>query len=58
MVLNLNPRAPQQNVRVTTDLDRVTADRLHGVVGEMGCTRAEFMRSLVHAYLKERDSEG
>ena len=57
MALNLNPRAPQQNVRVTTDLDRATADRLHGVVGEMRCTRAEFMRALVHAYLNDRERQ-
>ena len=52
MPLTLNTRPPQQNVRVTTDLDRATADR---VIARMQCTRAEFIRALVHAYLQEQE---
>ena len=53
MPLTLNTRPPQQNVRVTTDLDRATADRVGTVIARMQCTRAEFIRALVHAYLQE-----
>ena len=55
MPLTLNTRPPQQNVRVTTDLDRATADRVGTVVARMQCTRAEFIRALVHAYLQEAE---
>ena len=55
MSLTLNTRPPQQNVRVTTDLDRGTADRLHNEIQRMQCTRAEFIRALVHAYLQEQE---
>ena len=54
MPLTLNTRPPQQNVRVTTDLDRATADRVGSVIARMQCTRAEFIRALVHAYLQEQ----
>ena len=57
MSLTLNTRPPQQNVRVTTDLDRGTADRLHNEIQRMQCTRAEFMRALVHAYLNDRERQ-
>ena len=55
MPLTLNTRPPQQNVRVTTDLDRATADRVGTVIARMQCTRAEFIRALVHAYLQEQE---
>ena len=55
MPLTLNTRPPQQNVRVTTDLDRATADRIGTVIARMQCTRAEFIRALVHAYLQEHE---
>ena len=57
MSLTLNTRPPQQNVRVTTDLDRGTADRLHNEIQRMQFTRAEFMRALVHAYLNDRERQ-
>ena len=55
MPLTLNTRPPQQNVRVTTDLDRATADRVGTVIARMQCTRAEFIRALVHASLQEQE---
>ena len=55
MPLALNTKPPQQNVRVTTDLDRATADRVGTVIARMQCTRAEFIRALVHAYLQEQE---
>ena len=51
----MNTRPPKQNVRVTTDLDRATADRVGTVITQMQCTRAEFIRALVHAYLQEQE---
>ena len=53
MPLTLNTRPPQQNVRVMTDLDRATADRVGTVIACIHCHRAEFIRALVHAYLQE-----
>jgi len=55
MPLTLNTRPPKQNVRVTTDLDRATADRVGTVIAQMKCTRAEFIRALVRAYLQEQE---
>ena len=55
MPLTLNTRPPKQNVRVTTDLDRATADRVGSVIARLKCTRAEFIRALVHAYLQEEE---
>ena len=55
MPLILNTRPPKQNVRVTTDLDQVTADHVGTVIARMQCTRAEFIRALVHAYLQEQE---
>ena len=55
MPLTLNTKPPKQNVRVTTDLDRATADRVGTVIAQMKCTRAEFIRALVHAYLQEQE---
>ena len=55
MPLTLNTRRLEQNVRVTTDLDRATADRVGTVIARMQCTRAEFIRTLVHAYLQEQE---
>ena len=60
MPLTLNTRPPKQNVRVTTDLDRATADHVESVITRMQCTRAEFIRAefiraLVHAYLQEQE---
>ncbi len=55
MPLTLNTRPPQQNVRVTTDLDRATADRVGTVIARMQCTRAEFICALVLAYLQEQE---
>ena len=55
MPLTLNTKPPQQNVRVTTDLDRATADRVGTVISRMQCTLAEFIRALVHAYLQEQE---
>ena len=55
MPLTLNTRPPKQNVRVTTDLDRSTADHVETVIARMQCTRAEFIRALVHAYLQEQE---
>ena len=55
MPLTLNTRRLEQNVRVTTDLDRATADRVGTVIARMQCTRAEFIRALVHAYLQEQE---
>ena len=55
MPLTLNTRPPQQNGRVTTDLDRATADRVGTVSARMQCTHAEFIRVLVHAYLQEQE---
>ena len=55
MPLTLNTRPPQQKVRVTTDLDRATADHVETVIAQMQCTRAEFIRALVHAYLQEQE---
>ena len=55
MPLTLNTRRLEQNVRVTTDLDRATADRVGSVIARMQCTRAEFIRALVHAYLQEQE---
>ena len=55
MPLTLNTRRLEQNVRVTTDLDRATADRVGNVIARMQCTRAEFIRALVHAYLQEQE---
>ena len=57
MPLTLNTRPPQQNVRVTTDLDRPTADHVGSVIARLQYTRAEFIRALVHAYLQE-DEQG
>ena len=57
MPLTLNTRRLEQNVRVTTDLDRATADRLRNEIQRMQCTRAEFMRALVHAYLNDRERQ-
>ena len=55
MPLTLNTRRLEQNVRVTTDLDRATADRVGTVIARMQCTRAELIRALVHAYLQEQE---
>ena len=55
MPLTLNTRPPKQNVRVTTDIDRATADHVETVIARMQCTRAEFIRALVHAYLQEQE---
>ncbi len=55
MHLTLKPRPPKQNVRFTTDLDQATADHIGTVIARMQCTRAEFMRALVRAYLKDRE---
>ena len=55
MPLTLNTRRLEQNVRVTTDFDRATADRVGTVIAQMKCTRAEFIRALVHAYLQEQE---
>ena len=55
MSLTLNTRPPKQNVRVTTDLDQATADHVGTVIARMQCTRAEFIRALVHAYLQEQE---
>ena len=55
MPLTLNPRPPKQNVRFTTDLDQATADHVGNVIARMQCTRAEFIRALVHAYLQEQE---
>ncbi len=55
MSLTLNTRPPKPNVRVTTDIDRATADRVGTVIARMQCTRAEFIRALVHAYLQEQE---
>ena len=55
MPLTLNTRPPKQNVRVTTDLDQATADHVGTVIARMKCTRAEFIRALVHAYLQEQE---
>ena len=55
MPLTLNTRPPQQNVRVTTDLDRATADHVETVIARMQCIRTEFIRALVHAYLQEQE---
>ena len=57
MPLTLNPRPPKQNVRFTTDLDQATADHIGTVIARMQCTRAEFMRALVHAYLNDRERQ-
>ena len=55
MPLTLNTRPPQQNVRVTTDLDRATADRVGTVIARMQCNHPEFVRALVQAYLQEQE---
>ena len=55
MPLTLNTRPPKQSVRVTTDLDQATADHVGTVIARMQCTRAEFIRALVHAYLQEQE---
>ena len=55
MPLTLNTRPPKQNVRITTDLDRATADHVGTVIARLQCTRAEFIRALVHAYLQEEE---
>ena len=55
MPLTLNTRRLEQNVRVTTDLDRATADHVGAVIARLKCTRAEFIRALVHAYLQEEE---
>ena len=55
MPFTLNPRPPKQNVRFTTDLDQATADHVGNVIARMQCTRAEFIRALVHAYLQEQE---
>ena len=55
MPLTLNTRRLEQNVRVTTDLDRATADHVGTVIARLQCSRAEFMRALVHAYLQEEE---
>ena len=55
MPLTLNTRPQKQNVRVTTDIDRATADHVETVIARMQCTRAEFIRALVHAYLQEQE---
>jgi metal-responsive CopG/Arc/MetJ family transcriptional regulator len=57
MFMTLDTRPPRHNVRVTTDLDRATADRLHNVIERMQCTRAEFIRALVHAYLNRKEQD-
>ena len=57
MPLTLNPRSPKQNVRFTTDLDQATADHIGTVNARMQCTRAEFMRALVHAYPNDRERQ-
>ena len=55
MPITLNTRGLEQNVRVTTDLDRATADHVGTVIARLQCTRAEFIRALVHAYLQEEE---
>ena len=55
MPLTLNTRPPKQNVRVTTDIDRATADHVETVIARMQCTRAEVIRALVNAYLQEQE---
>ena len=40
---------------VTTDLDQATADHVGTLIARMQCTRAEFIRALVHAYLQEQE---
>ena len=55
MPLTLNTRRLEQNFRVTTVLDRATADRVGTVIARMQCTRPEFVRALVHAYLQEQE---
>ena len=42
MPLTLNTRPPQQNLRVTTDLDRATADRVGTVIAFGYPERDEF----------------
>ena len=49
MPLTLNTRPPQQNVRVTTDLDRATADHVGTVIARLQCTRADFDALLADA---------
>ena len=36
-------------------IDRATADRVGTVIARMQCTRAEFIRALVHVYLQEQE---
>ena len=55
MPLTLITRGLEQNVRVTTDLDRATADHVGSVIARLQCTRAEFIRALVHAYFQEEE---
>ena len=55
MLLTLNIGRLDKNVRVTTDLDLATADCVGTFITRMQCTRAEFIRALVHAYLQEQE---
>ena len=55
MLLILNTRPPEQNVRVTTDFDRAIADHVESVIARMQYTRCEFISALVHAYLQQQE---
>ena len=49
MPLTLNTRRLEQNVRVTTDLDRATADHVGSVIARLQCIRADFVALLADA---------
>jgi metal-responsive CopG/Arc/MetJ family transcriptional regulator len=56
MALNLTVRSKaRREVRVTTDIDHGTNDCLMEVIKERGCTRSEFLRALIIAYLDEHE---
>ena len=56
MTLELNLRPKAQKVRVTTDIDSGAADFLAELCKQRGCTRSEFVRALILAYLEEYEA--
>lgn len=56
MTLQLNVRPKAQKVRVTTDITYDAADFLAELCKQRGCTRAEFIRALIIAYLEENEA--
>ena len=53
--LDVRPKV-RKEVRVTTDIDSLTAEQLAEVCKQRACTRSEFVRALILAYLEEHEA--